>query len=73
ARNADLQAVASSQYLTIFLAAGFAGGFIYWLLTGARARTDTDQACHRSVASASSRRNRTFIPPTRSCRLRPLA
>jgi len=37
ARNADLQAVASSQYLTIFLAAGFAGGFIYWLLAGARA------------------------------------
>ena len=37
ARNADLQAVAESQYLTIFLAAGFAGGFIYWLLAGARA------------------------------------
>jgi hypothetical protein len=37
ARNADLQAVASSQSLTIFLAAGFAGGFIYWLLAGARA------------------------------------
>jgi hypothetical protein len=37
ARNADLQAVAASQYLTIFLAAGFAGGFIYWLLAGARA------------------------------------
>ena len=37
ARNADLQAVASSQYLTIFLAAGFVGGFIYWLLAGARA------------------------------------
>ena len=37
ARNAYLQAVASSQYLTIFLAAGFAGGFIYWLLAGARA------------------------------------
>jgi hypothetical protein len=36
-RNADLQAVAQSQYLTIFLAAGFAGGFIYWLLAGARA------------------------------------
>jgi len=37
AHNDDLQAVASSQYLTIFLAAGFAGGFIYWLLAGARA------------------------------------
>ena len=36
-RNADLQSVAQSQYLTIFLAAGFAGGFIYWLLAGARA------------------------------------
>ena len=37
AHNDDLQAVASSQYLTIFLAAGFAGGFIYWLFAGARA------------------------------------
>lgn len=34
---ADLPAVATSQYLTIFAAAGFAGGFIYWLLAGARA------------------------------------
>jgi len=34
---ADLPAVATSQYMTIFAAAGFAGGFIYWLLAGARA------------------------------------
>jgi hypothetical protein len=35
--SADLPAVASSQYMAIFLAAGFAGGFVYWLLAGARA------------------------------------
>src|SRR4029450_11097600 len=35
--SADLPAVATSQYMTIFVAAGFAGGFIYWLLAGARA------------------------------------
>ena len=34
---ADLPAVATSQYMTIFAAAGFAGGFLYWLLAGARA------------------------------------
>jgi hypothetical protein len=34
---ADLPAIATSQYMTIFAAAGFAGGFIYWLLAGARA------------------------------------
>jgi hypothetical protein len=33
----DLQALPASSYLTIFAAAGFAGGFIYWLLAGARA------------------------------------
>jgi hypothetical protein len=27
----------AGEYLTIFAAAGFAGGFIYWLLAGARA------------------------------------
>jgi hypothetical protein len=35
--SADLPVVATSEYMTIFLAAGFAGGFIYWLLAGARA------------------------------------
>jgi hypothetical protein len=35
--SADLPAVATSQYMAIFLAAGFAGGFVYWLLAGARA------------------------------------
>lgn len=34
---ADLPAIATSQYMAIFAAAGFAGGFIYWLLAGARA------------------------------------
>ena len=35
--SADLPAVATSEYMAIFLAAGFAGGFIYWLLVGRRA------------------------------------
>jgi hypothetical protein len=35
--SADLPAVATSQYMAIFLAAGFAGGLAYWLLAGARA------------------------------------
>ena len=35
--GADLTAIAASHYMTIFAAAGFAGGFIYWLLAGARA------------------------------------
>ncbi len=35
--SADLPAIATSQYVAIFAAAGFAGGFIYWLLAGARA------------------------------------
>ena len=34
--GADLTAIAASHYMTIFAAAGFAGGFIYWLLAGAR-------------------------------------
>ncbi len=37
ARNSDLQAVASSQYMAIFVTAGFAGGFVYWLLAGRNA------------------------------------
>jgi hypothetical protein len=36
-QDADLGAIASSHYMTIFAAAGFAGGFIYWLLAGMRA------------------------------------
>jgi hypothetical protein len=34
---ADLTEIAASHYMTIFATAGFAGGFIYWLLAGARA------------------------------------
>ncbi len=34
---ADLPALPPGQYLTIFAAAGFAGGFVYWLLAGRRA------------------------------------
>ncbi len=32
-----LPAVPAGEYMTIFVTAGFAGGFIYWLLAGARA------------------------------------
>ena len=35
--SAELAQVAASHAVTIFAAAGFAGGFIYWLLAGARA------------------------------------
>ena len=35
--GADLTEIAASPYMTIFAASGFAGGFIYWLLAGARA------------------------------------
>ena len=35
--GADLTEIAVSPYMTIFAAAGFAGGLIYWLLAGARA------------------------------------
>jgi len=35
--SADLPAILASQYMTVFAAAGFAGGFVYWLLAGARA------------------------------------
>ena len=37
ARDSDLPAVASSQYMAIVLTAGFAGGFVYWLLAGRNA------------------------------------
>ena len=32
-----MPSVPAGEYMTIFVAAGFAGGFIYWLLAGARA------------------------------------
>jgi hypothetical protein len=35
--SADLAQVATSHAMAIFAAAGFAGGFVYWLLAGARA------------------------------------
>jgi hypothetical protein len=35
--SADLPSILASQYITIFAAAGFAGGLVYWLLAGARA------------------------------------
>jgi len=35
--STDPPAVVTSQYMAIFLAAGFAGGFVYWLLAGSRA------------------------------------
>jgi hypothetical protein len=35
--TADLGRVIASPYMTIFAAAGFAGGFIYWLFAGSRA------------------------------------
>jgi len=34
---ADLPRIIASPYMTVFAAAGFAGGFVYWLLAGARA------------------------------------
>jgi hypothetical protein len=34
--STDLPSIATSQYMAVFVAAGFAGGFIYWLLAGAR-------------------------------------
>ncbi len=37
ASPADLPTLPPGQYLTIFAAAGFAGGFVYWLLAGCRA------------------------------------
>jgi hypothetical protein len=35
--SADVPSIATSQYMAVFVAAGFAGGFIYWLLAGCRA------------------------------------
>jgi hypothetical protein len=32
-----LSSVPAGEYMTIFATAGFAGGFVYWLLAGARA------------------------------------
>jgi hypothetical protein len=32
--TADLPRILASPYMTIFAAAGFAGGFVYWLLAG---------------------------------------
>jgi hypothetical protein len=36
-QSADLAQIAASHAMTVFAAAGFAGGFVYWLLAGARA------------------------------------
>jgi hypothetical protein len=35
-RAEDIQSLPASPYISIFAAAGFVGGFIYWLLAGAR-------------------------------------
>jgi len=36
-RAEDIQSLAASPYMSIFAASGFVGGFVYWLLAGARA------------------------------------
>jgi len=36
-RAEDIQSLPGSPYMSIFAAAGFFGGFVYWLLAGARA------------------------------------
>ena len=36
-RADDIQSLPASPYMSIFAAAGFVGGFVYWLLAGARA------------------------------------
>jgi hypothetical protein len=36
-QTAELADVVGSHAMTVFAAAGFAGGFVYWLLAGARA------------------------------------
>jgi hypothetical protein len=36
-RPVELAQVVGSHHMTVFAAAGFAGGFVYWLLAGARA------------------------------------
>ncbi|HUU67489.1 MAG TPA: hypothetical protein VMW57_09475 [Methyloceanibacter sp.] len=37
ASSTGLPEIPAGEYMTIFATAGFAGGFIYWLLAGARA------------------------------------
>jgi hypothetical protein len=37
ARDTELSELPASPYMTVFAAAGFAGGFVYWLLAGSRA------------------------------------
>jgi hypothetical protein len=37
ASAADVPALPASPYMTIFASAGFAGGFVYWLMAGRRA------------------------------------
>jgi hypothetical protein len=36
-RGDQLPAIPAGQYMTIFAAAGFVGGFVYWLLAGRNA------------------------------------
>ena len=36
-QSADLAEIIASHAMAVFAAAGFAGGFVYWLLAGARA------------------------------------
>jgi hypothetical protein len=36
-QSAELAEVVASHAMTVFATAGFAGGFVYWLLAGARA------------------------------------
>jgi hypothetical protein len=36
-QSAELADIVGSHAMTVFTAAGFAGGFVYWLLAGARA------------------------------------
>jgi predicted cobalt transporter CbtA len=36
-RAENIQSLPASPYMSIFAAAGFVGGFVYWLLAGARA------------------------------------
>jgi hypothetical protein len=36
-RSEQLPALPAGQYMTIFAAAGFVGGFVYWLLAGRNA------------------------------------
>jgi hypothetical protein len=36
-RSGELPPLPAGQYMTIFAAAGFVGGFVYWLLAGRNA------------------------------------